>query len=770
MKKVLSFLLSITLLLSASNIVFAGALPIKVGICADFPPFEYIENGELKGFDIEFMQLIGNGWDIQFENMSFSAMMEAVANNHIDCAISAIVPTDERKMSVNFTTPYITCNRYDENGSYLESYAIATNNNHLQQVFSNRMPMYSDEIAQLANKYGLIYNNEGYYECGSNFNEEIYKSEYSGFIDVPTTHWAYQYIQEMTDRGVLNGYNENEFGPDDSITRGQFATIMCRAAQLDAPYINSTSYEDVHTDDWFAPYVESAKYYLSGYISDGKKYYKPNENAVREDIAVALVKLKGYSTTDYNEEELKAKFTDWQSISQDARKYIYSAIKNNLISGYEDNTFRGQASITRAEAATLFYRAYQFGNDNKIFEKETFDEPTPTVKPIVKPTQQPIENNNEPLHNINIQLSANSDNFEVNTGETVEIKITANYSLANIHLAGYDVSISGDTDILSSVIPHDKQEIDKTEFSWTTKELNAGKYRLNCEVGNASKTIKINVKEPEPEYTYEVTTITTDINGEPSSIVAANNGVYYTLWGKRHFDGCDTWYDYPTSVYFVSNKGVSKTISQESFKIILDDFELTKAEKATAEFKVYALGVNHYNNKAYAIIYGMQKYWLYNLTDNTVEREVKEKESYHLPYSHGEIYFIEFDEFNDILCYTNDGRWDYRETYIDDTWYNWKNLINQVDYYIPYNNTIFACDGTKFYSVTDSDENLVYSIDTDGNETLLFGKDDIKRTDRRPFDKKVFGFNINCHAVSENGVFYFYDTNYECIRMISKIK
>lgn len=513
------------------------------------------------------------------------------------------------------------------------------------------------------------------------------------FLDVPTSHWAYQYIKEMTNRGILSGYNENEFGPEDNITRAQFAAIMCRAASLDTDNVSATSYVDVAPSDWFAQYVETAKYYLSGYISDGKKYYKPNENAVREDIAVALVKLKGYSTTDYNEEELKAKFTDWQSISQDARKYIYSAIKNSLISGYEDNTFRGQASITRAEAATLFYRAYQFGNDNKIFEKETFDEPINTSS-SAQQTEKPVEKEE-------VKLPSSDDNSNSNRTEKVKV--------------------------------------DEKNVS-------------------------------EPEYTYEVTTIATDINGEPSSMVAANNGVYYTLCGKEHFDGCDTWYDYPTSVYFVSNKGVSKTISQESFKIILDDFELTKAEKATAEFKVYALGVNHYNNNAYAIIYGMQKYWLYNLTDNTVEREVKEKESYHLPYSNGEIYFIEFDEFNDILCYTNDSRWDYRETYIDDTWYNWKNLINQVDYYIPYNNTIFACDGTKFYSVTDSDENLVYSIDTDGNETLLFGKDNIKRTDRRPFDKKVFGFNINCHAVSENGVFYFYDTNYECIRMISKIK
>ena len=45
--------------------------------------------------------------------------------------------------------------------------------------------------------------------------------------------------------------------------------------------------------------------------------------------------------------------------------YVAIAVEKGLITGFEDGTFRGQATLTRAEAATLLWRAFQFGSDNK---------------------------------------------------------------------------------------------------------------------------------------------------------------------------------------------------------------------------------------------------------------------------------------------------------------------------------------------------------------------------------------------------------------------
>ena len=173
------------------------------------------------------------------------------------------------------------------------------------------------------------------------------------FTDVSASYWAHTYIIDMADKGIITGYGNGLFGPNDQITRAQFATMLCRAAELKTN-TNASTFSDVSSSDWFAQYVEAAKPYISGY--NNNSYFNPNTNAIREDIAVALVKYKNYDISAYDEEVLKNTFTDWQEINSNARPYVYAAVKNKLINGYDDNTFRGQANITRAEAATLFWK------------------------------------------------------------------------------------------------------------------------------------------------------------------------------------------------------------------------------------------------------------------------------------------------------------------------------------------------------------------------------------------------------------------------------
>lgn len=203
-----------------------------------------------------------------------------------------------------------------------------------------------------------------------NAPQNMYEQKFS---DVATTHWAFSYIAEMSNRGVLSGYPDGKFYPNSQVTRAEFAKIMTSAAGLILANPTEQIFEDVKTTDWHAPYVHTAKDFLGSYILSGKSYYYPNSPALREDIAVALVKLKGYSTAGNDTSAVAKMFKDSSSISENAKVYVATAVDNGLISGYEDGTFRGQNSITRAEAATLLWRAYQQGNANK-----NFDETPPT--------------------------------------------------------------------------------------------------------------------------------------------------------------------------------------------------------------------------------------------------------------------------------------------------------------------------------------------------------------------------------------------------------
>lgn len=183
---------------------------------------------------------------------------------------------------------------------------------------------------------------------------------YSGgrrFSDVPEWHWAYEAISYMADRGIISGFTDGTFRPDETVTREQFAKIMVLA--LDLPLVNPSTptFEDVDRDHWAYRYIESAKRYLTGYKSGSYYYYRGSEGAVREDMACALVKAKGYSYSSADESRLWSIFDDADSISSALRKFVLVAYDRGLIRGYTDRTFRPQGALTRAEAAKLLYEA-----------------------------------------------------------------------------------------------------------------------------------------------------------------------------------------------------------------------------------------------------------------------------------------------------------------------------------------------------------------------------------------------------------------------------
>lgn len=202
------------------------------------------------------------------------------------------------------------------------------------------------------------------------------------FSDVPRDHWAYEEITTMAEKGIIQGY-DGKFRPNSHITRAEFAKIMIAAAGVDISknWVDQT-FSDVPRDHWAFYYVEYAKPYLTGYKSGSRYTYKPNEDAVREDIAVALVRLLGYDRKYKPDMSVIDKFHDDNKISTNLRAYIAIAVQTDLIKGY-NGYFRPQDSITRAEAASLLFRALleKHGDDETKVVFPAPDQPTPTPTP-----------------------------------------------------------------------------------------------------------------------------------------------------------------------------------------------------------------------------------------------------------------------------------------------------------------------------------------------------------------------------------------------------
>lgn len=225
------------------------------------------------------------------------------------------------------------------------------------------------------------------------FAADAYQQDYpQSFWDVPKDHWAFNYVAELVNKGVLAGYEDGSFRPDDTVTRAEWAKIMVLAAGLPVNDYN-VYFTDMY-DHWANIYVNTAKDYLAAY-TDGT--YKPDQAAVREDVTVSMVKLKGYDVNNADYSYLN-QFTDISSISNSLKAYVAVAVQKDLINGFEDGTFRGQNTLTRAEAATLLWRAFQYGNDNKVVDVPVTPIATPakstTAVQTPKPTNKPQQTSN----------------------------------------------------------------------------------------------------------------------------------------------------------------------------------------------------------------------------------------------------------------------------------------------------------------------------------------------------------------------------------------
>ena len=83
-----------------------------VGTNAEYPPFEYVENGEIAGFDAEIIKEAAKRMEIEYKwlNTNFDGLIPALQTKKVDIVIAGMSVTPEREKAVNFSIPYLTSN------------------------------------------------------------------------------------------------------------------------------------------------------------------------------------------------------------------------------------------------------------------------------------------------------------------------------------------------------------------------------------------------------------------------------------------------------------------------------------------------------------------------------------------------------------------------------------------------------------------------------------------------------------------------------------
>ncbi len=113
------------------------------------------------------------------------------------------------------------------------------------------------------------------------------KSYPNTFTDVPGKHWAANYIGYMQQFGIVTGFQDGSFRPDEPVTRAQFAAIASRFEKLTA---GTKSFTDVPGTHWAAKYVNFAatRGWVNGY-ADGS--FRPENPIIRTEVAAVTCRL-----------------------------------------------------------------------------------------------------------------------------------------------------------------------------------------------------------------------------------------------------------------------------------------------------------------------------------------------------------------------------------------------------------------------------------------------------------------------------------------------
>jgi len=83
--------------------------PIRVGMSGGYVPFTFVEQDQLQGFEVDFMNAVGEeiGRPVEFVTMSFSGLIGALESNRIDTVANQITITPERQEAFVFSQPYV---------------------------------------------------------------------------------------------------------------------------------------------------------------------------------------------------------------------------------------------------------------------------------------------------------------------------------------------------------------------------------------------------------------------------------------------------------------------------------------------------------------------------------------------------------------------------------------------------------------------------------------------------------------------------------------
>lgn len=174
------------------------------------------------------------------------------------------------------------------------------------------------------------------------------------FSDVKSNSWYHSAVEYVSSKGIMTGVSGNSFGPNIDTTRGMIVTILYRLENQPAG-AEAAAFGDVKATQYYANAIAwaNANGIVTGY---GNGLFGPNDAITREQMAAILYRYAQYKGYDVSASADLTAFSDAVNVSGyavDAMKWANAA---GLINGVTSSTLVPENSAVRAQAASILMR------------------------------------------------------------------------------------------------------------------------------------------------------------------------------------------------------------------------------------------------------------------------------------------------------------------------------------------------------------------------------------------------------------------------------
>jgi DNA-binding beta-propeller fold protein YncE len=181
------------------------------------------------------------------------------------------------------------------------------------------------------------------------------------FRDVPPDYWAFSFIETLNVSGITGGCGDNNYCPEDQVTRAQMAVFLergMRGSDFVPPPATGNTFLDVAATDFAASYIEQL--FLDAITGGcGNGNYCPNDAVTRSQMAVFLLRAK-YGSQYVPPPPTGERFAD-VDLSYWSVSWIEQLAAEGITGGCGNSNFCPEEPVTRAQMAVFLVRTFGLG-------------------------------------------------------------------------------------------------------------------------------------------------------------------------------------------------------------------------------------------------------------------------------------------------------------------------------------------------------------------------------------------------------------------------